>query len=106
MPYYGLNIRSNQATIISMRLDKFLKISRLVKRRTVANELCSGGHVQINDKPAKPATEVAVGDHLRLRFGNRVIVVTIKEVPLKAPPAQMADALYYLVSETTTASLL
>lgn len=89
-----------------MRLDKFLKVSRLVKRRTVANELCDGGHVQINGKVVKPAVDVAVGDTLRLRLGNRVLTVQIQEVPLKVPPVQEASRLYHVVSDTISESLL
>ena len=55
-----------------MRLDKFLKVSRIIKRRTVANEACSGGRVSINGKVAKPAADVKEGDELEIRFGTRV----------------------------------
>jgi len=55
-----------------MRLDKFLKISRIIKRRTVANEICSQGRVQINDKVAKPGTEVKVGDIIKIQFGEQL----------------------------------
>ena len=55
-----------------MRLDKFLKVSRIIKRRTVANEACSGGRVSLNGKVAKPGAEVREGDVLEIRFGSRV----------------------------------
>ena len=83
-----------------MRLDKFLKVSRLVKRRTVACELCQGGHVKVNGNVAKPALEVKVGDMLQIRFGNRLITARIEQVPEKAVPAQAADSLYTLLEET------
>ena len=54
-----------------MRLDKFLKVSRIIKRRTVANEACDAGRVLINDKPAKASTNVRVGDILTIQFGNK-----------------------------------
>ena len=54
-----------------MRLDKFLKVSRIIKRRTVANEICSQGRVQINDRVAKPGNEVKVGDIITIQFGDR-----------------------------------
>ena len=54
-----------------MRLDKFLKVSRIIKRRTVANEACTGGRVSLNGKVAKPGTVVKVGDEMVIRFGNR-----------------------------------
>ena len=63
-----------------MRLDKFLKVSRIIKRRTVANEACSGGRVSLNGKVAKPGAEVKVNDILEIRFGNRVGRYRIAEV--------------------------
>lgn len=85
-----------------MRLDKFLKVSRLVKRRTVASELCQGGHVKVNDKTAKPSLEVKVGDALQIRFGNRLLLVRIVSVPEKAVPAQLADSLFEVIEERPT----
>lgn len=55
-----------------MRLDKFLKVSRIIKRRTVANEACSGGRVSLNGRVAKPGAEVKAGDELEIRFGSRI----------------------------------
>ncbi len=55
-----------------MRLDKFLKISRIIKRRTLANEACSRGRVQVNGNVAKPANEVQAGDVIRIQFGDQV----------------------------------
>lgn len=89
-----------------MRLDKFLKVSRLVKRRTVASELCQGGHVKLNGKSAKSAAEVKVDDALQIRFGNRLLTVKILEVPVKAVPAQAADSLYQVVEERSTEAQL
>ncbi len=54
-----------------MRLDKFLKVSRIIKRRTVANEACDGGRVSVNGKVAKPGQVVKEGDKLTIRFGDR-----------------------------------
>ena len=82
-----------------MRLDKYLKVSRLVKRRTVASELCQGGHVKVNGKSAKPAIEVKVDDVLQIRFGNRILTVSVAQVPEKAVPAQLAETLYNLIDE-------
>lgn len=65
-----------------MRIDKFLKVSRLIKRRTVANQACANGRVSINDKIAKPGSEVAVGDVIELRLGaqaTRYEVLTLSE---------------------------
>jgi len=63
-----------------MRIDKYLKVSRLIKRRTLANEACETGHVTINGKPAKPGTEVKVGDVVGLRFGSSLTTVEITSV--------------------------
>jgi ribosomal 50S subunit-recycling heat shock protein len=63
-----------------MRLDKFLKVSRLIKRRTVANEACDAGRVFINDKPAKASSNVKVGDVLTIKFGDKDVKVEILDV--------------------------
>lgn len=63
-----------------MRLDKFLKVSRLIKRRTVANEACDAGRVLINDKPAKASTNVKAGDILTIQFGNKDVKVEVLDV--------------------------
>ena len=63
-----------------MRLDKDLKVSRLIKRRTVANEACDSGRVTINDRPAKAGTEVKVGDVIAISFGNREVKVEVLDV--------------------------
>ena len=63
-----------------MRLDKYLKVSRLIKRRTVANEACDAGRVQINGKPAKESAEVKEGDILTVSFGNREVRVEVLDV--------------------------
>ncbi len=55
-----------------MRLDKYLKVSRIIKRRTVANEACSGGRVTLNGRVAKPGAEVKPGDVLTIRFGEHI----------------------------------
>jgi len=55
-----------------MRLDKFLKISRIIKRRTVANSACSGGRVSVNSRVAKPGADVKTGDILEIRFGSHM----------------------------------
>ncbi len=76
-----------------MRIDKYLKISRIIKRRTVAQEACEGGKVEINGKTAKPSTEVKVGDIVTLTFGSKTLkieVLSLKEVIKK----EEADSLY------------
>lgn len=63
-----------------MRLDKFLKVSRLIKRRTVANEACDAGRVFVNDRPAKASVQVKVGDVLEIQFGTKSVKVEILNV--------------------------
>ena len=63
-----------------MRLDKYLKVSRLIKRRTVANEACDAGRVLINDKVAKASTEVKVGDVIEIGFGTRSVKVEVLDI--------------------------
>lgn len=63
-----------------MRLDKFLKVSRLIKRRTVANEACDAGRVLVNDKPAKASLNVKTGDRIEIQFGNNSVKVEVLDV--------------------------
>ncbi len=63
-----------------MRLDKFLKVSRLIKRRTVANEACDAGRVLVNDKVAKASVNIKVGDVIEIQFGTRNVKVEVLDV--------------------------
>ncbi|MCI8662586.1 MAG: RNA-binding S4 domain-containing protein [Hungatella sp.] len=63
-----------------MRLDKFLKVSRLIKRRTVANEACDAGRVLVNDKPAKASLNVKAGDTIEIQFGTNSVKVEVLDV--------------------------
>ena len=81
-----------------MRIDKFLKVSRLIKRREVAKELCDAGYVRINGKPAKPSSEVNGGETLTLVLGKRTLEVKVNEVRPFANKEQ-AGALYEVISE-------
>lgn len=75
-----------------MRLDKYLKVSRLIKRRTVANEACDAGRVLINDKVAKASTDVKVGDVITINFGNKEVkveVLTVQDVIRKEEAKEM-----------------
>lgn len=81
-----------------MRLDKFLKVSRVIKRRTVAKEIADQGRILINDKVAKSSSTVSVGDVLTIKFGNKtskIKVLELKETTKKNEAAGM----YELVSE-------
>lgn len=77
-----------------MRLDKWLKVSRLIKRRTVANEACDAGKVTANGKPVKASYDVREGDLLELTFGERVTrvkVLSVKDIVGKADAAGMYE---------------
>lgn len=63
-----------------MRLDKFLKVSRLIKRRTVANEACDAGRVSLNGRLARSSAEVKAGDEIEIVFGNRTVKALVKDV--------------------------
>ena len=79
-----------------MRLDKYLKVSRLIKRRTVANEACDAGRVLINDKPAKASTNVKVGDTLTIQFGNKDVKVEILDVQETVKKGEAKELFKYL----------
>ena len=63
-----------------MRLDKFLKVSRLIKRRTIANEACDAGRVLVNDKPAQASLNVKAGDMIEIQFGAKAVKVEVLDV--------------------------
>ncbi len=79
-----------------MRLDKFLKVSRLIKRRTVAKDVSDAGRVSVNGKVAKPGTEIKIGDILEIGFGPRQIRVEVLEIRESAP-ADQAKNLYRVI---------
>ena len=82
-----------------MRLDKFLQVSRLIKRRTVANSICSRGRVQVNGHPAKASKELSVGDILSIDFGEEEpAVYEVLEVPSGNVPRGKASTLYRRIS--------
>ncbi len=79
-----------------MRIDKFLKVSRIIKRRTLANEACSKEKVSINGRPAKPGSEVKVGDIVEIRFGEnltRIKVLKVTEHVKKEESIEMYELL-------------
>lgn len=79
-----------------MRLDKYLKVSRLIKRRTVANEACDAGRVLINDKPAKASTNVKVGDVIAISFGNKEVKVEVLDVSETVRKEEAKELFKYL----------
>ena len=82
-----------------MRLDKFLKISRIIKRRTVAKEVADKGRIQVNGKLAKSSTDVKVGDQLRIQFGNTVLEVAVEELH-ESTKKDDAAKMYRIINET------
>ena len=79
-----------------MRLDKYLKVSRLIKRRTVANEACDAGRVMINGKTAKAGTDVKVGDMIEIGFGTRNVKVEVLDVQETTRKADAKELFRYL----------
>ena len=83
-----------------MRLDKFLKVSRLIKRRTVANEACDAGRVSVNGKVARASYEVKPGDELTVQFGQRAITARVKAVNEYAGKDE-ASQMYEIIGDET-----
>ena len=81
-----------------MRLDKYLKVSRLIKRRTVANEACDGGRVSVNGKVVKASYDVKIGDIIEIRFGSRVLNIRVTDVREQVGKSDAAT-LYEVVSQ-------
>jgi ribosomal 50S subunit-recycling heat shock protein len=79
-----------------MRLDKYLKISRIIKRRTVANDACDAEHVTVNGRPAKASYDVKVGDEIVISFGQRSLKVRVLDVREHAAKAD-ASSLYEVI---------
>lgn len=81
-----------------MRIDKFLKVSRLIKRRTVAKDVCVGEKIRINERIVKPSAEVKVGDHVIIEMGSHLIEVRILSTP-NSVRANEADSLYEVIRD-------
>ncbi len=79
-----------------MRLDKYLKVSRLIKRRTVANEACDAGRVLINGKPAKAGAAVKTGDTITIQFGSKEVKVEVLDVSEVVRKEEAKDMYRYL----------
>lgn len=79
-----------------MRLDKFLKVSRLIKRRTVANEACDVGRVMINERPAKASAQVKAGDVLEIQFGSKAVKVEVLNVQETVKKEEAQELYRYL----------
>ena len=81
-----------------MRIDKYLKVARILKRRVVAKELADNGRLFLNGRPAKAAAEVKVGDHIRILFGHREIEIAVLEIAEQVSK-QEALSLYEVIEE-------
>lgn len=81
-----------------MRVDKFLKVSRLIKRRTLAKQVADQGRVDINGKIAKASTEVQEGDEIAVRFGQKVVTVKVQMIK-NTTKKEEADSMYTILSE-------
>lgn len=79
-----------------MRLDKYLKVSRLIKRRTVANEACDAGRVMVNDKLAKASANVKQGDIITIQFGNKEVKVEVLDVQETVKKEEAKDLFRYI----------
>ncbi|MCI7086478.1 MAG: RNA-binding S4 domain-containing protein [Lachnobacterium sp.] len=79
-----------------MRLDKFLKVSRLIKRRTVANEACDAGRVMVNGKPAKASLNVKVGDEIEIMFGQKAVKVRVLNIQDTTKKEEAKDLFEYI----------
>ena len=82
-----------------MRLDKYLKVSRLIKRRTVAKTVADQGRIRINDVVAKSSSTVKVGDRLTITFGNKILVVDVAKL-VETTKKDEAEGMYTFISET------
>ena len=81
-----------------MRLDKFLKVSRIIKRRSVAKEIADQGRILVTDRPAKSSTKVASGDTLTIKFGNKTEVVKINQI-VETTKKSEAEDMYEIIDE-------
>ena len=79
-----------------MRLDKFWKVSRLIKRRTVANEACDAGRVLVNGKVAKASLNVKVGDIIEIQFGTRTVKVRVEDIAQTTKKDEAAELFSYI----------
>ncbi len=82
-----------------MRLDKYLKVSRIIKRRSVASDACDMGRVELNGKVAKPSKVVRVGDILEIAFGDKTFKVRVEKLPQGNIGKEQADSLYSVIAE-------
>ncbi len=80
-----------------MRLDKYLKVSRIIKRRTIANDACDGAHVTVNGRTAKASYDVKIGDIIEIAFGQRTLKVRVTDIKDTTKKAESSD-MYEVIS--------
>lgn len=97
---YGKRLKKKKERIVNykVRLDKFLKVSRIIKRRTIAKEIADQDRVLVNGRPAKSSTKVAVGDELEIGFGNKTLVVRVEDLRDTTKKVE-AEGMYTLIDE-------
>lgn len=82
-----------------MRLDKYLKVARIIKRRTVAKEVADKGRIQVNGQLAKSSTNIKVGDEIQITFGNKVLTIEVTQIQ-DSTKKEDAKEMYRILSET------
>ncbi|MBR6769325.1 MAG: RNA-binding S4 domain-containing protein [Clostridia bacterium] len=81
-----------------MRIDKYLKVSRLIKRRTVASDACDGEHISVNGKVVKPSYQVKIGDVIEIKFGQRTLTVRVTAITEHIGKAE-ASSMFEVLSQ-------
>ena len=81
---------------LGMRLDKYLKVSRIIKRRTIANEACDAGRVMVNGRVAKASVDVKVGDRIDISFGNKNVAIEVTQIVESTKKEDAKDMFRYL----------
>ena len=82
-----------------MRIDKYLKVSRIIKRRTIAKELLDAGNVTLNQQQAKASATVSIGDQITIKYGNKIIALTVTSIQ-EIVRKEDASSMYQLLQET------
>ncbi len=81
-----------------MRLDKYLKVSRIIKRRSIAKEVADNGRVLVNEKVAKSSTDVSIGDQITIQFGNKKLTVQVEKI-MDSTKKEDAEMMYSIINE-------
>lgn len=98
MPFGKPLKKKKKGVKYKMRLDKYLKVSRIIKRRTIAKEIADQDRVQINGRPAKSSTQVAIGDEVEILFGNKKMTIQVEDLR-DTTKKKEAEGMYRILSE-------